>query len=203
MISEAASPSTDGPEFAEEASPAISATSVAARDAPGIAGDRCPANSGTLAVAYVDLLAADGLVGIVGQGSPGNAMSKESDLTKLTRASNLVTGLRKHFKPGEKLVVGGVQYTRDEIIALFEEHTAAIDDKRKRYAAYRAEVARERKLARRSLGLYLDLHAALGNHFGSVNLWRFGMKEHGKPGPKTLQSKVAGVQKRAKKRASK
>jgi len=161
LISEAASPSTDGPEFAEEASPAISATSVAARDAPGIAGDRCPANSGTLAVAYVDLLAADGLV------------------------------------------VGGVQYTRDEIIALFEEHTAAIDDKRKRYAAYRAEVARERKLARRSLGLYLDLHAALGNHFGSVNLWRFGMKEHGKPGPKTLQSKLAGVQKRAKKRASK
>jgi len=36
-----------------------------------------------------------------------------------------------------------------------------------------------------------------------VNLGRFGMKEHKKPGPKTLESKLAGIQKRAKKRASK
>jgi hypothetical protein len=130
-------------------------------------------------------------------------MSKESDLTKRTMASRLVMGLKKHLKPDDKLMLAGVVYTRDEIIAVFEEHTTAIDDKRKRYAAYRSEVARERKLAKRSLGLYHTLHTVLGNLFGWVNLGRFGMKEHKKPGPKTLQSKLAGVQKRAKKRASK
>lgn len=169
----------------------------------GIAGDPCPLNPGTLPRADVDLLAASGAVGIVGQASPGNAMSKESDLTKLTMASGLVAGLKKSFKPSDKLIVGGVPYTRDEIIAIFEEHTVAIDDKRKKYAVYRGAVARERKLAKRSLGIYLTLHTVLGNLFGWDDLVRFGMKKHGKPGPKTVEAKLAGVQKRAKKRAAK
>jgi hypothetical protein len=130
-------------------------------------------------------------------------MSKESDLSKLTMASKLVAGLKKHFKPTDKLLVSGVEYSRDEVIAVFDEHTTALDEKRKRYASYRSAVARERALAKRSLALYLDLHTVLGNLFGWVNLVRFGMKEHKKPGPKTLDAKLAGVQKRAKKRAPK
>jgi hypothetical protein len=151
----------------------------------------------------VDLLGADGHVEIVGQGSPGIAMSKESDLTKRTRAAGLVAGLRKHFKQGDRLVVGGVEYSRDEVIAIFEEHTTALDDKRARYAAYRAVVASERKLARRSRAMYTTLHTVLGNLFGWENLGRFGMKQHKKPGPKTVEAKLAGVRKRAKRRASK
>ena len=53
------------------------------------------------------------------------------------------------------------------------------------------------------MDLYLTLHTVLGNLFGWENLPRFGMKQHKKPGPKTVEAKMAGVQKRAKKRAAK
>jgi hypothetical protein len=168
-----------------------------------IAGHRSPVNSGNLSAADVDLLATTGPVGIVGQASPGIAMSKESDVTKRSMAYKLVTGLKKHLKASDKLWINGVEHTRDELIAFFDEHTAALDEKRDRYAMYRSSVARERRLSRRSLGLYKRLHTILRNLFGPEHLGRFGMKEHKRPGPKTIASKLAGVRKRAKKRAAK
>ncbi len=130
-------------------------------------------------------------------------MSKESTITKRAMASALVAGIKKSFAPTDRVVVDGVEYAWSEIIAVFDEHTAAIDEKQARYASYRAAVALERKLARRALHLYHVLHDVLRNRFGPHALPRFGMKPHGKPGPKTVEAKLAGVQKRAKKRAAK
>lgn len=130
-------------------------------------------------------------------------MSKESAITKLARARKVIQGLRKHFKPRETVRVDGRDLTREQIIGLFTRHVAAIDAKRRRYDAYRRAVADEREVAKATLAMWYGIHNTVSAKLGRRNLGDFGMRQHKKPGPKTTQAKLAGVQKRAKKRAAK
>ncbi len=130
-------------------------------------------------------------------------MSKESAITKLARARNVIQGLRRHFKAREVIRVDGKDFTRAQIIRLFKRHEAAIDAKRRRYDAYLRAVADERALAKATLAMWYGIHNTVSAKLGRKNLPGFGMREHKKPGPKTVASKLAGVQKRAKRRAAK
>jgi len=130
-------------------------------------------------------------------------MSKESKATKLARAGKVILGLRKRYKPGDILVIDGVSRTRDEVIAIFQQHIDALRAKDTRYAAYRSAVVFERKLAKQVLALWLHMQKLFNATLGPHGPPTFGMKARRKPGPKTTAAKLAGVQKRAKKRAPK
>jgi hypothetical protein len=129
-------------------------------------------------------------------------MSKESALTKAERARLVVTNLPKLFPKNASMFVGGRKWTRDELVAFYKSHLAALDRKVARYAAYREAVAQEKTLAREANDVWIHLYSVMENEIGADGPTRLGMKRHRKPGPKTLEAKVAGVQKRAKKRAS-
>jgi len=146
------------------------------------AGHRCPANSDSLA---------------------GTVMSKESSVTKLARAHAVVKGLKKAYGPGDRIVLDGVAHARDDLVDLFESQIAAILDKKLRYAEYRGAVKVEREVGKRARATWVSLHRATSAMKGAAELLVLGMKPRGKPGPKTLQAKLASVQKRAKKRAPK
>jgi hypothetical protein len=130
-------------------------------------------------------------------------MSKESSVTKQSRAHGAVKGLRKLLKPGDTVPIGGVAYSREEIIAAFERHEVALALKRTRYAEYRSAVAQERELARMTNMLWVGLHRWADAVRGRDGLVALGMRAYKKTGPKTVEAKLAGVRKRAKKRASK
>jgi hypothetical protein len=127
-------------------------------------------------------------------------MSKESAITKAERARRVLRGLKQLFKDSPVLRVDGVPYRRAQIEALFRAHLAAIDEKAARYAAYRQAVAAERAIARKTNAMWIDLYVAVLGRFGRAKLPVLGMKLHRKPGPKTVAAKLAGVQKRAKKK---
>lgn len=127
-------------------------------------------------------------------------MSKESATTKLTRARNVVRGLRKLLKSREKMFVDGVLRGRAEIEGLFQSHIDALDEKKRRYAAYQQAVAAERAIARQTNAMWLQLYVAVRGQHGRPGLVTLGMKLHKKPGPKTTASKLAGVQKRAQRK---
>jgi hypothetical protein len=130
-------------------------------------------------------------------------MSKESTVTKQSRANSTVKGLRTLLGPNDKVRIAGDLYSRDEIIGAFERHKAAIALKRTRWAAYREAVALERELARTANRFWVGLRRWANGTRGDEDLATLGMRRDRKTGPTTLQSKVAGVQKRAKKRAAK
>jgi hypothetical protein len=127
-------------------------------------------------------------------------MSKESATTKLTRARNVLRGLKKLLKPRGKMLVDGVPRSRGDMEALFQSHIDAIDAKARRYAAYQQAVAAERAIARKTNALWINLYLAVRGQHGLAGVSVLGMKPHKKPGPKTLASKLAGVQKRARRK---
>jgi hypothetical protein len=176
---------------------------LAARSRVEMVGQACPAISATVLAAKDAPLAARRRPEIDGHPRPVNAMSKESSITKLARARKVILGLRKHFKAREVIRIEGKDLTREEVIGLFARHVAAIDAKRRRYDAYRRAVAEERELARAALDMWLGIHNTVSVKLGRRRLGDFGMRGHRKPGPKTTQAKLAGVQERAKKRAAK
>jgi hypothetical protein len=128
-------------------------------------------------------------------------MSKESGVTKVVRAENVATLLPKAFPKNVSLYVHGKKWTRDEVIAFFRSHVAAIREKASLYAQYRDAVRREKALAKQANAMWFVLYDIASNEFGQQGPRKLGMKLHGKPGPKTIEAKAAGVAKRAKKKA--
>jgi hypothetical protein len=168
--------------------------SVAPSAAAEISGQARPRNSAP----SVDASAS---VEIVGEARPEDSMSKESTIQKVTMARGAIRGLKKRFGPNVVIVLWGKKWKRKDLVALLESHLAAIEEKRKRKAAYEASVAAEKALARRVLPLLLGLRRSVNITFGGGALAEFDMKRYGKPGPKTTAAKLAGVEKRAAKRA--
>jgi hypothetical protein len=127
-------------------------------------------------------------------------MSKESTVTKVQRARKVASGMKKLFKATDEMILAGKARTRDEVIDLFTSHVAALDERDRRYQAYLAAVAAERALAKQTNAVWLDLRTAVKSLRGAAQLPKLGMKPHRKPGPRTVASKLAGVQKRAAKK---
>jgi hypothetical protein len=130
-------------------------------------------------------------------------MPRESSVTKVSRAHNVARGLRKLLQPSDKVRINGVPYERDEIVDAFERHKAAIRRKSIRWAAYREAVAEERDLARTTNMMWVGLQRWANATRSHADIATLGMRPYRKTGPKTLQSKFAGAQKRASRRAAK
>lgn len=145
----------------------------------------------------------DAAATFVGRPCPGNSMSKESTVTKRSRANSVAEGLRKLLAPGDEVRIHGVLHTRDEVIDAFERHKKALELKRVRWAAYRRAVAEERELARTANWFWVGLKQWANGLLSPEDILVLGMSKHRKTGPKTLRGKLAGVQKRAKKRRAK
>ena len=118
-------------------------------------------------------------------------------MTKVDRAVKVIGGLKALFGPREKVWVEGKVWRRDDLIALFASHTAAIRDKNARYLAYLASVAAEKALARQTNAVWLALRNTVSTAHGPAAIVKVGLQPYKKPGPKTIASKLAGVQKRA------
>jgi hypothetical protein len=58
-------------------------------------------------------------------------------------------------------------------------------------------VRQEKALAKQANEMWLVLYDVARNAFGPQGPRKLGMKVHGKPGPKTIEAKAAGVAKRA------
>jgi hypothetical protein len=141
-------------------------------------------------------------VEIGGQPRPENAMSKESGVTKAERARQVIKGLKSVYPTNQKVILGGKAYMRDDVIALYRSHLAALDAKTARYGAYQQAVADERAIAAKTNDLWVTLYGVVLNLKGEPGLNALGMKRRRKPGPKKVEAKLAGVQKRAAKKRS-
>jgi hypothetical protein len=133
---------------------------------------------------------------------PG-AMPRSSKEKQLASARDAIAGLKKTFAPGEAMVVGGIECTRDEIIADLQAHVDALRAVDAARAAYRGAVGRERDAARAAAAWLARVKLfLLANHGGNeAVLSAFGWKAPKKPGPKTVASKLQGVRRAEETRA--
>lgn len=131
---------------------------------------------------------------------PSNAMPVQSKLEKMTTARNVIAGLKKRFGSVPFMMVSGKKYKPAEVIAFYERHLAAIEDVRKKWAAWQLALRAERAMRKPAIAMTLGLKASVSNRFGFDAYADFGWSRPKKPGPKTVQAKLAGVEKRAKKR---
>jgi hypothetical protein len=95
------------------------------------------------------------------------------------------------------IVLGGVSYTPQGILDELASLVDAIDDGMHAYAAWRAQVAKQRQLERSLRGFVQSLGAAVRLQYGSdlTVLTDFGMGAVKKTGPKTNEVKAAAAAK--------
>jgi hypothetical protein len=118
-------------------------------------------------------------------------------LAKRTAASNVISGLEKRWRAGDKLRLNGKDYSRDELVALFRAQIDALDAIRAARVALTVVIARERGIARRLESMTPDVRDVVTIQFGSGAdvLGDFGWVAFKKPGPKTAEAKRVGAEK--------
>ena len=137
-----------------------------------------------------------------GRARPSNPMSRIGAITKAERARQVVQSLKAVFTSGDTVVLRGKTYALDEVIGVFQAHLAALDAKTSRYAEYQAAVASEQALAKQTADLWQALTNVVRNQVPKTKLPVMGIRARRKPGPRTVEAKAAGVDKRAKKKRS-
>ena len=139
---------------------------------------------------------------IAGNALPSNSMSVQARLEKVTTANGVITGVRNRLMGEKVLWVGGRKLTPAGLIALYEEQLAALEQVRQAWIAYQVALAAERQLRRPMQSLTVDVKNTVTMLLGENGFPEFGWKKPKKPGPKTVKSKLAGVEKRAAKKKS-
>ena len=126
-------------------------------------------------------------------------MPRATQTTKLERARTLVAGIQKHLAAGGKYYLQGRAFSRDDLIATFQEELDALRAIQAARAALASAVAREVDVERRVRSLELDLKGLVQNLFGHRIdvLGAFGWSVPKKPGPKTPAAKALGAEKAA------
>ncbi|HEY3816699.1 MAG TPA: hypothetical protein VGL81_05990 [Polyangiaceae bacterium] len=127
-------------------------------------------------------------------------MSVQASIEKVTTALAVIKGVRKRWSKEKTVLIEGVPVTPDAIIGRYETQLAAIDRVAKKKAEYRAALAAERAM-RRPMQVYTQaVKSSVRGFLGEDAMPDFGWHKPKKPGPKTVKSKLAGVEKRAAKR---
>jgi hypothetical protein len=127
-------------------------------------------------------------------------MPVQSVIEKVTTAQSAIEGIGKRFSPSVTYFVGGREYTKAQMIALYEEQLAAIADVRDKYIAWQGALARERKLRTPVREFTVQLKTTVHSKLGTRAFPDFGWTVPRKPGPKSVKAKLAGVEKRRKNR---
>ena len=139
---------------------------------------------------------------IVGNALPSISMAIQSKIEKLTTAREVMQGVSKHLADRSVLTVAGNKVTPDEIIARYQAQIAAIDRVRETLAVYKTALAAEKRMRRPMQKFTVDFKQVVLMELGPDKLPAFGWKAPKPPGPKTVASKMAGVEKRAAKKRS-
>jgi len=122
------------------------------------------------------------------------AMARQSKLQKGARNRALATGVLKHWMSSGPIWLARRRYEHAEVIARLQSLTQAHDTTSAEYAAWRAQVAKERALEKELAAFVRAVtNRALAVHDMKA-LADFGIR-YSKPGPKKLQSKAAMVEK--------
>jgi hypothetical protein len=131
-------------------------------------------------------------------------MSKLSELEKRTRAVKIKAGITDHLAI-DKIALGGKRFTRAQLLAVFEDHLAALDAAASAYVVWRRAVSAERKADAKARAVEVLLKRLVLAREGAspVALGAYGWTPAKAPGPRTVASKAAGVKKRAALRAAK
>jgi hypothetical protein len=127
-------------------------------------------------------------------------MPVQSKLEKQEIARGAIRGVKKRFGGFAGVMIHGKKYTPAEIVAFYEKHLAAMEDIRKTWIAWQLAIRAERALRRPAATMTLGLRTVVRQQFGLEAYADFSWPKPKKPGPKTVRAKLAGVQKRAKKR---
>ncbi|MDP9003020.1 MAG: hypothetical protein M3O46_23250 [Myxococcota bacterium] len=124
-------------------------------------------------------------------------MPKLGTVTKRARATSVIRGVTKHFVRGKRYLIGGKQYTPEDLVGIFQSHIDAIDDVGAAHAAVQVAVAKERQIARHAHALMLKLKGVVEHELGPTNdiYAAFGWTMPKKPGPKTVKAKLEGAEK--------
>ena len=135
-----------------------------------------------------------------GRTLPCNAMTVQARLEKVTAATDVVAGVKKHLAKRAFVWVAGKKLTPAAVIAMYEKQLAAIEAVRQAHGRYKLALAAEKRLRRPMQAFTVSLKGMVMNELGPANARDFGWKAPGKPGPKTVEAKLAGVEKRAARR---
>jgi hypothetical protein len=130
-------------------------------------------------------------------------MPVQSKQEKVETARNVVEGVKKCFAPTDVVPIDGEPVTCAAIGELFQSQLDAIAAVAAAYAAWQEALAAERRLRVRARTVSVDLRSHVWRSRGAAGLALFQWRPPKKTGPKTLAGKLAAVQKRAKKKASK
>jgi hypothetical protein len=142
-------------------------------------------------------------VEIVGRLLPWDAVPVQTKQEKVAIARAVIRGLKKSWGPREVLRIWGEDCTVQALIDRYQQQLDAIAEVDRRYAAWRGAVRREKQLRRPMQVFSGRLRRRVQLQLGPDALADFEWAVPKKPGPKTLAGKLAGAQKRAKKKASK
>jgi hypothetical protein len=129
-------------------------------------------------------------------------MAIQSRIEKLTTARDVSQGVSKLLADRDVLTVAGKAVTPAEILARYQAQMAAMDRVRETWVVYKTALAAEKRMRRPMQKLTVDLKQTVWVELGPEKFPAFGWKKPKKPGPKTVASKLAGVQKRAAKKRS-
>ena len=103
-------------------------------------------------------------------------------------------GIRQLWMGERIITVGGRDYSPEELVARLQSLLDAQRATSKAYAAWRAQVAREKALGQELVGLTRLLGLRVTGLYGErvAKLAAFGVSKH-KTGPKTLESKLQTI----------
>jgi hypothetical protein len=119
-----------------------------------------------------------------------------------TRNTGVITGIDQHVTGNA--TIGGVAYTPATLKAVFSEHNAAIDAADVLHKKWQDQVNAMRAAGKKAHAVYLFLRSfVIGQYGDNANaiLNDFGMTAPKARGPKTVKTKVIGIDKRAATRA--
>jgi hypothetical protein len=132
-------------------------------------------------------------------------MSRIPKNNKLAQAHGVILGLERRFTPRTILVLERNRYTTRQLVRLFQSQVDALAEIDRAKAQLKVALAKERAIAKRVAAMTAMLKQLVSARFGvNVGSWGdFGWTLPEKPGPKTVEAKLAGVKKRAERRAAK
>lgn len=127
-------------------------------------------------------------------------MPVQSKLEKVTDARNVIAGIKKRLLGDRNVILEGDRYTPRQVLRMYEAQLAAIARVSTAWAAYQEALRAEKALRVPMRRTTVSLKRYVQIWHGPAGCADFRWEMPKKTGPKTVAGKLAGVQKRAKKR---
>jgi hypothetical protein len=126
-------------------------------------------------------------------------MPRPTQTIKAIRMTKLMAGIHKHLSKEDALRFKSRAYTLGELVAVFQAELDALDQIAAARTRLTAAVAKERTLEQQARRLELAIKSFIVARFGTRAdvLGDFGWEVPRKPGPKTVDAKLAGALKGA------